>query len=137
MDTTGAAVDPLIGGREVEPANPDSTRFYKEMLGYLLGDQLHRHVRSTIVISRRDFHNLADLQKVADCIENRHRVILERFSPWGGHTVETQLRTHASSRGLQSETARNHGMDPLAMHHSREARPVSRFRGLDKAFSQR
>jgi len=40
MDTTGAAVDPLIGGREVELANPDSTRFYNEMLGYLLGDTL-------------------------------------------------------------------------------------------------
>ncbi len=80
MDTTWAAVDPLIGGREVEPANPDSTRFYKEMLGYLLGDQLHRHVRSTIVISRRDFRNLADLQQMADSIEDRHRVILERLS---------------------------------------------------------
>ena len=40
------------------------------VLGYLLGDQLHRHARSTIVISRRDYHNLADLQKMADSIFN-------------------------------------------------------------------
>jgi hypothetical protein len=103
LDVVASAI--VMDKTMLDPAQTwrtDPTRFYNEMLGYLLGDQLHSYARTTIVISRKDFDTAKELQQMATTIGDRHRVVLGGFSKWSGHSVDAQLRTHASSRGLQA-----------------------------------
>ena len=80
----------------------DPARFYNEMLAYLIGDQLHLHANSTVVMSRKDWDAQQELDAMGKSIDQRHREVLRRVRRWQRHEIKMELRTHKSSRGLQA-----------------------------------
>jgi hypothetical protein len=103
LDVIATAI--VMDKRQLHSGGPwerDRTRFYNDLLAYLLADFLQVHRETSIVLSRKDYDRGPELQEMVNAIAARHHVILGRMTSFGDHSVTVELRPHASSRGLQA-----------------------------------
>ena len=90
--------------RLLDPAREwrrNRTRFYDEMVAYLLADSLHLFQRTSIIISRKNYDTAAELQTLLRAVARRWWAVFGSARPAPSAVSATQQRAH-SNRGLQA-----------------------------------